>query len=114
MMFRGEIWLTNLEPTIGAEMRKTRPVVIINDDDAGTLPLKIVLPITDWKDRYEEILWMVKIEPDEVNKLNKTSVIDTFQIRCVSEQRFIKQIGRVSSNILDELTATLAKVLQIK
>lgn len=114
MMFRGEIWLTNLEPTIGAEMRKIRPVVIVNDDDAGTLPLKIVVPITDWKDRYEEILWMVKIEPDETNKLNKTSAIDTFQIRCVSEQRFVKHIGRVSGKILDELTTTLAKILQIK
>lgn len=31
MMFRGEIWLTNLEPTIGAELRKIRPVVIIAD-----------------------------------------------------------------------------------
>jgi len=50
-MFRGEIWLTNLEPTIGAEMRKIRPVVIVNDDEAGTLPLRIVVPITDWKDR---------------------------------------------------------------
>lgn len=113
MMFRGEIWLTNLEPTIGAEMRKTRPVVIVNNDEAGILPLRIVAPITDWKDRYEEILWMVKIVRDEENNLNKTSAIDTFQIRCVSEERFIKRIGRVSNKILEEMTTTLAKVLQI-
>ncbi len=57
---------------------------------------------------------MVKIEPNEANKLNKTSAIDTFQIRCVSEQRFVRKIGRVSAEILDDLTTTLAKVLQIK
>jgi mRNA-degrading endonuclease toxin of MazEF toxin-antitoxin module len=31
-MKRGEIWLINLDPTIGAEIRKTRPAVIVNDD----------------------------------------------------------------------------------
>jgi len=113
-MFRGEIRLTNLEPTIGAKMRKIRPVVIVNDDETGTLPLRIVVPITDWKDHYEEILWMVKTVPDEENKLEKTSAIDTFQIRCVSEERFIKRIGRVSNKILEEMTTTLAKVSQIK
>jgi mRNA interferase MazF len=45
-MFRGEIWLIDLEPNIGAEIRKKRPAVIINSDEAGILPLKIVLPLT--------------------------------------------------------------------
>ena len=113
-MFRGEIWLTNLEPTIGAEIRKKRPAVIINDDAAGILPLKIVVPITDWKERYEKIAWMVKIEPDAANNLDKVSAIDAFQIRCVSEQRFVKRIGQISNKTSNELTATLAKVLRIK
>jgi mRNA interferase MazF len=113
-MFRGEIWSTNLEPTIGAEMRKTRPVVIINNNEAGILPLRIVVPITDWKIRYENIAWMVKIEPDETNKLSKISAIDAFQIRCLSEQRFVRKIGRISQEILDEVTTALAEVLQIK
>jgi len=40
-MKQGEIWLINLDPTVGAEMNKTRPAVIINDDQLGKLPLKI-------------------------------------------------------------------------
>jgi mRNA interferase MazF len=44
-MFRGEVWRINLDPTIGAEIRKTRPVIIVNDDDIGILPLKIIVPI---------------------------------------------------------------------
>jgi mRNA interferase MazF len=51
-MRRGEIWLINLDPTVGAEIRKTRPAVIVNDDAVGILPLKVIVPITDWKDRY--------------------------------------------------------------
>ena len=50
-MQRSEIWLINLSPTLGAEMQKTRPAVIVNDDGVGILPLKIIVPITDWKDQ---------------------------------------------------------------
>ena len=38
-MHRGEIWLINLEPTVGAEIHKTRLVVNVNDDAIGILPL---------------------------------------------------------------------------
>ena len=40
-MRQGEIWLINLEPTIGAEIKKTRPAVIVNDNALGKLPLII-------------------------------------------------------------------------
>jgi len=46
-MQRGEIWLINLSPTLGAEMQKTRPTVIVNDDEVGILPFKVIVPITD-------------------------------------------------------------------
>lgn len=46
-MVRGEVWLVNLNPTIGAEMQKTRPAVIVNDDAIGILPLKVIVPVTD-------------------------------------------------------------------
>jgi len=48
-MRRGKIWLINLDPTIGAEIKKTRPAVIVNDDAIGSLPLKVIVPITEWK-----------------------------------------------------------------
>jgi mRNA interferase MazF len=43
-MKQGEIWLINLDPTVGAEIRKTRPAIIVNDDTLGKLPLKIIFP----------------------------------------------------------------------
>jgi len=46
-MNRGDIWLINLSPTIGAEITKTHPGVIVNDDAIGTLPLKVIVPITE-------------------------------------------------------------------
>jgi len=42
--------LINLDPSMGAEIKKTRPAIIVNDNALGKLPLKIVVPITEWKD----------------------------------------------------------------
>jgi mRNA interferase MazF len=78
-MRRGEVWLINLDPTIGAEIRKTRPAVIVNDDAVGLLPLKVIVPITEWKDRYGVAPWMVRLDPNPVNGLDKLSAADAFQ-----------------------------------
>ena len=51
-MKRGEIWLVNLDPVLGAEIRKTRPVVIVNSDTIGVLPIRLIAPITEWKDYF--------------------------------------------------------------
>ena len=112
-MQRGEIWLINLDPTVGAEIKKTRPAVIVNDDAIGRLPLRVIVPITYWKDRYALAPWMVKIEPDKENGLEKTSAIDAFQVRSVAQERFVKQIGKVSDDMLDKITRALAIVLSI-
>ncbi len=112
-MLRGEVWFINLDPTIGAEIRKTRPAVIVNDDAVGILPLKVIVPITDWKERYAVAPWMVKLEPDSQNGLSKDSVADTFQVRSISHQRFSHKIGVLSSDKVAEIEVALAAVLKI-
>ena len=113
-MRRGEIWLINLDPTIGAEIRKTRPAVIVNDDAIGILPLKVIVPITDWKDRYAVAPWMVRLEPDVTNGLEKPSVADAFQVRSVSQDRFVRRLGVLSDAAMKTIAQALAVVLSIK
>lgn len=112
-MKRNEIWLINLEPTIGAEIRKKRPAIIVNDDDLGILPLKVIVPITDWKEKYEAAVWMIKIEPDNQNNLQKTSSADCFQVRSLSEKRLIKKIGQINETTMKKISKALAKILKI-
>ena len=112
-MRQGEIWEINLSPTVGAEIKKKRPAVIINDDAIGILPLKVIVPITEWKDRFEGAIWLVRIEPDSENKLMKTSAIDTFQIRSVSTKRFLRKTGSVSSDVLNEIKAAIKAVIDV-
>ena len=92
-MKQKEIWLINLDPSIGAEIRKTRPCVILNDDSIGVLPLKVVAPITDYKEKYKIVPWMIQLIPDKLNNLEKISVIDVFQVRSVSEKILIRKLG---------------------
>ena len=51
-MRKGDIWLINLDPTVGAEIQKTRPAIIVNEDAIGILPLQVIVPLTDWKERF--------------------------------------------------------------
>ncbi|MBM3240592.1 type II toxin-antitoxin system PemK/MazF family toxin [Candidatus Poribacteria bacterium] len=113
-MRRGEVWLINLEPTIGAEITKTRPAVIVNDDAVGILPLKVIVPITEWKDRYAVAPWMVRLEPDAENRLDKPSAADAFQVRSVAQERFVQRLGRLSDTAMQEVTRALAVVLGIE
>lgn len=112
-MFRGEVWLLTLDPTVGAEIRKSRPAVIVNDDDIGILPLKVIVPITDWNDRFVDFVWMTRLQPGAENGLSKVSAADAFQVRSVSEERFVRQLGRISQNDLDQISDAMALVLKI-
>ena len=113
-MKQNEIWLINLDPTIGAEIKKTRPAIVVNDNSFGKLPLKIIVPLTDWKDRYEIAPWMIKIEPNPKNRLKKNSAADCFQVRSLSQKRFVKKIGTISENTMNEIRIGLSKVLSIE
>lgn len=112
-MKQSEIWLIDLDPTKGAEIQKKRPAIIVNDDSLGRLPLKVIVPVTDWKDRYSVAPWMVKIEPNAQNGLSKTSCADCFQIRSVSQQRFIQQIGVIDAAELLEIKEAIKTVLDL-
>lgn len=112
-MKRGEIWLVALDPTLGAEIGKTRPAVIVSDDTVGILPLKVIVPLTDWKDRYTLAPWMVRLDPDAENRLAKVSAADTFKVRSVAQARLTRQIGTLSDRAMQQIAGALAEVLHI-
>ncbi len=85
-MKRGEVWLVNLDPTVGAEIKKTRPAVIVSDDAIGILPLKVIVPVTEWKDRYSIAPWMVRLDVDAEIGIEKISAADAFQVRSIAQE----------------------------
>jgi len=109
---RGEIWLINFDPSIGAEIKKIRPAVVVSSDAIGVLPLKLITPITDWKPHYVTNRWHVKLDPSLTNGLSKISAVDAFQIKSQSLQRFIKRIGSVTDDEMELIVLGIATVIE--
>lgn len=105
---RGEVWTIRFDPTKGSEMGKTRPAVVINPRSIGRLPLRIVVPVTKWADRYAEVPWLVHLKPNKRNGLAKASAADCFQVKSVSLTRFVSRLGEVHADAIDEIGAAIA------
>ena len=112
-MKTGEIYWVNLEPTLGDEIRKKRPVVLLNAGHAKHLRLAIVVPVTGWKAQWEDHPFFVPLDPTPFSGLDKKSVVDCFQIRAVSHQRFLEKAGTVSEYQLDQIKRAVALILDI-
>jgi mRNA interferase MazF len=109
---RGEIWLVSFDPTVGAEIKKTRPAIVISSDAVGRLPIKLVAPLTDWKDYYAANIWHVRIDPDAANGLAKVSAVDTLQLRGMDRQRFVRKLGHVAPTQMEEIVLAVAAVIE--
>jgi mRNA interferase MazF len=110
---RGEIWLVNFDPTIGTEIRKTRPAIVVNSDAIGKLPIKLVAPITDWKDYFTQNLWHIRLDPNTVNNLTKASAVDVLQLRGMDVQRFIRKIGELPPEMMTEIAIAIASIVEL-
>jgi mRNA interferase MazF len=109
---RGKIWLVNFDPTIGAEIRKSRPAVVISSNAVGKLPIKLIAPITDGKSYFTQNFWHIKIEPNTTNGLTKIFAIDALQIRGVDLQRFIQKLGNADSSKMQEISIAIPTILE--
>lgn len=109
---RGEIWQVNFDPTIGAEIKKIRPAIVISSDAVGSLPIKLVAPVTTWDGTFAGKIWLVKISPDVSNGLMQDSAVDTLQIRCVDVRRFVRKMGFVSAIVMEDIAAAVAIVVE--
>lgn len=110
-MIQGEIWLVNFDPQIGQEITKKRPAIIVNNNSIGILKLKVVVPITDGNRTARE--WHVSLDPTKKNGLSKKSLADCFQIKSLSDERFIEKIGVLTQDELDDIKIGLIKVLDL-
>lgn len=112
---RGQIWQVNLEPTIGSEIRKARPCVVISSDTFSRIPVRLVVPLTEWKDaKHQGRAWVVRVEPTRWNGLDKVDAADPLQARCISvdAQRFLKFIGQLDADLVDEIASAFKIVTE--
>ena len=109
---RGEVWLADLEPVRGSEMRKTRPVVVLSSNAIRALPVRVAAPITGWQEPFGVSPWKVRIEPSPQNGLAKTSAADGLQVRCLSVERFAAKQGVLPKGTVDEIAEAVTYCLE--
>lgn len=93
---RGEVYLVSFDPTIGSEIKRIRPALILQNDIANQYsPITIVAAITS---KFDQSLY-----PTEVllqapkGGLNVNSVVLLNQIRSIDKQRLLRRLGEVDS-----------------
>jgi mRNA interferase MazF len=111
---RGEVWEVNLDPTKGAEIKKIRPCVIVSRDALARLPLRIIVPLTEWDPRFETAPWHIPVDAALENGLSKKSSADTFQVRSISQERLIRQLGVLSPSVMRKIGEGLALSLALE
>ena len=99
---RGEIWLVNLDPTIGHEIKKSRPAVIIQNDLGNVYsPITIIAPITSQK--LDNIYPIEILLTKENSGLSHKSKVLLNQIRAIDKKRLIKRLGKVKQETMGEI-----------
>lgn len=96
---RGEVYLVHLDPTVGSEIGKTRPAVVIQNDVGNRhSPITIVAAITS---RFDDKLYPteVLIRANE-GGLKQESVVLLNQVRSVARQRMVKKLGKLSETTM--------------
>jgi len=99
---RGEIWLVNLDPTVGSEIQKTRPCVVISPPEMHDhLRTALIAPMTTGNRPAPFRI--------AVRHAGKTGLILLDQVRAVDKTRLVKRSGAVSAAVLQTTLTTLGE-----
>ena len=102
-MKRGEVWLVALDPTVGSEIKKSRPCVIVSPPELNEhLRTVIVAPMTS-----KGFVAPFRVR---VTHASKKGLIVLDQIRTVDKIRLVKRVGAVNAKTLSNVLTTLREV----
>jgi len=103
-IYQYHIYLVNLDPTIGHEIKKTRPCLVISPDEMNdNIQTVIIAPMTTKSHRYPTRV--------PVTAQNKKGWIVLDQIRTIDNQRLIKKIGKINSETIKEVKSIIKEML---
>jgi mRNA interferase MazF len=113
-ILRGDVVLVNLDPTVGTEIQKTRPCVIVQNDTGNRVaPRTIIVPLTGAEHIDKPFPLHVIIPPGE-GGTSKQSVVLCDQIRVVDKSRIVKPLGHLSAASMKKVDAALKISLGLK
>jgi mRNA interferase MazF len=111
---RGEIYLVALDPTVGHEIQKTRPALVVQNDVSNRhSAITIVAPITSTV-RLPLSPFHVLLPADEATGLTVASVAVFNQVRAVDRTRLVRRLGRVAPSVMELAADAIQAVFGIR
>lgn len=99
-----DIFLVSLDPTIGHEIKKSRPCLVISPDEMNHhISTVIIAPMTTKSHEYPTRV--------SINFKNKDGWIVLDQIRTVDKRRLIRKIGRIEDNTMNNVKSVIKEML---
>lgn len=106
---RGDVILANLDPTVGVEIKKTRPVIVLSNDSINQLSqLAVVVPLTK---NVAHLSPSHALIPKGVARLSFASKAVTEQIKAVDKRRLVKRLGTLPPDLLAQVERALKNTL---
>jgi mRNA interferase MazF len=106
---RGDVFLANLDPTIGVEIKKTRPVIVLSNDSINQFSqLVVVVPMTK---NIAHLSPSHAVIPKGVARLTFTSKAVTEQVKAVDKRRLVKRLGNLTPSLLAQVERALKNTL---
>ena len=100
---RDEVWLVALDPTHGAEIRKTRPCLVVSPDEMNRhLQTVIVVPMTTTMRPYPTRV--------SVRFQGKSGQVALDQLRAVDRERLVRKLGTISPSVAQQASAVLLEM----
>lgn len=107
---QAEIWWVKFDPVVGAEIRKTRPAIVLSRDSESRLGMSLAVPLTTWREDFARHRSKVRILSTPQNGPPATSAADLMQLRGLSNLRFDRPIGKLSDADFRAVGAALSYV----
>lgn len=109
-MNRGEVWRLALDSAEEGET-STRLVILLSNDALAVLPLRVVVPLVNWREAFSSAPWMVRVPPVLNSGLSEAMAADALQVRSVSTARLTLRLGSLPERIVDEVAAAVKNVI---
>lgn len=108
---RGDIVLARLDPTLGVEIKKTRPAIVLSNDAINHFAeLAVVVPLTKNVARVSPSHTVI---PKGAGGLAFPSKVVTEQIRAIDKRRLIRRLGRLGPDLLAQVERALKNTLAL-
>ena len=113
---RGSIWLVSFDPSVGTEIKKTRPALIISPTDFNQVRSKItLLPISSTKVKAKTIKpVVVEIKPSSTNGLTLNSIVIAIEPNTFDKKRLVKYLGILESELMKQVESIFQTFFNFK